>query len=401
MLLSTATAVTFVTTPAQAGPAGAVGGPKALTDSYIIVLNNSVTASNVEPTAQELASRYSGNVVRTWHDAVRGFHAHMPATQARRLAADPAVKYVEQDQPVSLAGVQTPAPSWGLDRIDQRNLPLNNSYSYPNTGSGVTAYIIDTGIRTTHNDFGGRASWGTNTTGDGINTDCTVMGHGTHVASTAGGTTYGVAKGIRLIAVKVLDCSGSGTTAGVIDGINFATGHHTTGAAVANMSLGGRFSQALNDAVANSINDGISYAVAAGNDNINACRISPASTPAAITVGATQITDARAYFSNFGTCLDIFAPGVSITAASNASDTATATLSGTSMASPHATGVAALIKSAHPSFTPQQVRDKMVYDATRDVVTNAGTDSPRLLLNNSRVTWGYFQWHFIRRSSVI
>ncbi len=374
------TAAAAVGTPASARPAEgmilAATSPTAIAGSYIVVLND-VTVSNVDTMATDLAARYSATVRTTWTHALRGFHANMSASQARRLAADPAVKYVEQDQTVSLIATQSPTPSWGLDRIDARS-GLDNSYTYPNDGTGVTAYIIDTGIRITHQDFAGAAVWGTNTTGDGNNTDC--HGHGTHVASTTGGNTYGVAKGVSLVAVKVLNCAGSGTTQGVIDGINYVTAQHTTGAAVANMSLGGSFSQANNDAVTASIADGVTYAIAAGNSNADACTFSPASTPNAITLGATQDNDARASFSNFGTCLDLFSPGVNITAAWGTGDTATNTISGTSMASPHAAGVAAIIKAANPSFTPMQVRDKMVADSTLNVVTSPGTGSPNRLL---------------------
>ena len=372
---------------AQAGAAApegvilAANSPTAISGSYIVVLNDVVAAADVSTSAVGLASQYGASVKETWQDALKGFHALMSASQARKMAADPAVKYVEQDQVYTITGTQSPTPSWGLDRIDQRALPLNNSYTFPdNQGAGVTAYIIDTGVRITHQDFGpgtSRATWGTNTTGDGNNTDCN--GHGSHVASTVGGTAFGVAKRVNIVAVKVLNCSGSGTTAGVNSGINFVTQQHTTGAAVANMSLGGGFSQSQNDAVTASINDGVTYAIAAGNSNANACNFSPASTPAAITLGATQSNDARASFSNFGTCLDLFTPGVSITAAWATSDTATNTISGTSMASPHAAGIAAIIKAANLSFTPQQVRDRMVADATVNVVTNPGTGSPNRL----------------------
>jgi subtilisin family serine protease len=364
--------------PVPEGVILAANSPTAISGSYIVVLHDVTAAADVSASATALASRYGASVQETWQDALKGFHAYMSASQARKLAADPSVKYVEQDQVYTIQGTQSPTPSWGLDRIDQRALPLNNSYTFPNNqGAGVTAYIIDTGIRVSHNDFGGRAVWGTNTTGDGNNTDC--HGHGTHVASTTGGTAYGVAKSVSLVAVKVLNCAGSGTTAGVNSGINFVTQQHTTGAAVANMSLGGGFSQSQNDAVTASINDGVTYAIAAGNSNANACNFSPASTPAAITLGATGQNDARASFSNFGTCLDLFTPGVSITAAWMTSNTATNTISGTSMASPHAAGIAALIKAANPSFTPQQVRDRMVADATSGAVGSPGTGSPNLL----------------------
>ncbi|HEX6873451.1 MAG TPA: proprotein convertase P-domain-containing protein, partial [Micromonosporaceae bacterium] len=251
--------------------------------------------------------------------------------------------------------------------------------TYPNTGSGVRAYIIDTGIRFSHSDFGGRAVSGFDAIDGGTADDCN--GHGTHVSGTVGGNSYGVAKTVTLVGVRVLDCAGSGTYAQVISGIDWVTGDHGAGQpAVANMSLGGGFDQATNDAVTNSIADGVTYAIAAGNSSADACSYSPASTPNAITVGATESTDARASYSNFGTCLDIFGPGSSITSAWNTSDTATNTISGTSMATPHVAGAAALVLAASPTYTPQQVRDKLVADATPNVVTNPGTGSPNLLL---------------------
>ena len=277
----------------------------------------------------------------------------MTREEALELSKDPAVAYVEQDRTVKALGTQAPTPSWGLDRIDQRDLPLNGSFTYPNTGAGVTAYIIDTGIRTTHSDFGGRASWGTNTTGDGNNTDCN--GHGTHVAGTVGGAQYGVAKGVKLIAVKVLNCAGSGSFSGVVAGIDWVTAHHQPGQpAVANMSLGASGSDAATEnAVRSSIADGVTYAIASGNSNANACNFTPARVAEAITVNASTNTDARASFSNFGTCTDVFAPGQNITSAWITSDTATNTISGTSMAAPHVAGAAALVLGATPQATPQ------------------------------------------------
>jgi subtilisin family serine protease len=352
------------------------GTPNAIAGSYIVVLKDSSSGSGL--TAQ-LATKYGGLIGHSYSHALHGFSISMSEAAAQRMAADPQVAYVEQDRAVHADATQTPTPSWGLDRIDQRSLPLNNSYTYPNTGSGVTAYMLDTGIRITHTDFGGRAVWGTNTTGDGINTDCN--GHGTHTAGTVGGTTYGVAKGVHLVAVKVLDCGGSGSFAGVIAGIDWVTADHAAGApAVANMSLGGGFDQATNDAVTRSIADGVVYALSAGNSNANACNFSPASTPNAITVGATDISDNRASFSNRGRCLDLFAPGVNITSDWNAGDTATNTISGTSMAAPHVCGVAAILLVEHPGFTPQQIRDTMVANATSGVVKRRGAGSPNLLL---------------------
>ncbi|WP_346535771.1 S8 family peptidase [Micromonospora sp. DPT] len=373
-------------TPALAAPTGEVRGtsaPGAISGSYLVVLRtdavgaaNSLAARTAVPDrAATLAKRYGGSVADVYSAALTGFSAKMSAGQARRLAADPAVAYVEQDRVVTVQGTQA-NPPWGLDRIDQRSLPLNASYTYPNTASNVRAYIIDTGIRTTHTDFGGRASWGTNTV-DSNNTDCN--GHGTHVAGTVGGNRYGVAKAVRLIAVKVLNCSGSGSTTGVVSGINWVTANAVK-PAVANMSLGGGASSSIDNAVTNSVNSGVTYAVAAGNSSANACSYSPARAAAAITVGATTSTDARASYSNYGSCVDIFAPGSSILSAWRTSDTASNTISGTSMASPHVAGAAALVLSANPSYTPAQVASYLTTNATTGKVTNPGTGSPNRLL---------------------
>ncbi|MCT2280623.1 S8 family peptidase [Micromonospora chalcea] len=388
-LAVTAAAAAFAaaaSTPALAAPTGEVryaGAADAVSGSYVVVLKgdavgtaNTLAARTAVPDrAAGLAKRYGGNVGTVWSSALTGYSAKMTAAQARRLAADPAVAYVEQDRVMTTQGTQTGA-TWGLDRIDQRNLPLNSTFTYPNTASNVRAYIIDTGIRTTHSDFGGRATWGTNTV-DTNNTDCN--GHGTHVAGTVGGTKYGVAKGVRLVAVKVLNCSGSGTTAGVISGVNWVTSNAVK-PAVANMSLGGGVSTTLDNAVANSINSGITYALAAGNSSANACNSSPARVAAAITVGSTTNTDARSSFSNYGSCVDIFAPGSSITSAWRTSDTATNTISGTSMASPHVAGAAALVLSANTSYTPAQVASYLTSNATTGKVTSPGTGSPNRLL---------------------
>jgi subtilisin family serine protease len=388
---STGAAFTLPAAAAQPVPVGQIrsaGAAGAIPGSYIVVLKDSSVAvastvatsavtTAVTGKAHNLAAAHGATVGYVYSSALRGFQANMSVQSAKELAADPAVAYVEQNQVVTIDATQTNPPSWGLDRIDQRSLPLNASYTYPNTASNVHAYIIDTGIRFAHTTFAGRATSGFDAVDGGSADDGN--GHGTHVAGTVGGATFGVAKGVQLVAVRVLDANGSGTTAGVIAGINWVT-TNAIKPAVANMSLGGGASTSLDNAVTNSINSGVTYAVAAGNSNANACNSSPSRTPAAVTVGATQTNDARASFSNFGTCLDTFAPGVGITSSWNTSNTATNTISGTSMASPHVAGAAALILGANPTFTTTQVRNALVNNATTGVVTSAGTGSANRLL---------------------
>jgi len=380
MAAAAALALATVTAPPSLanGEILGAGNQNAIKDSYIVIFKDNA-AQSVQALTDGLARQANAKVSYTYQHALRGFAGSMSERAARALAANPAVAYVEQNGTVQLAATQPNPPSWGLDRIDQRDLPLDSSYTYPNDGAGVRAYIIDTGIRTTHQTFGGRAIWGTNTVGDGNNTDCN--GHGTHVAGTVGGSQYGVAKGVSLTAVKVLDCNGSGSFAGVAAGIDWVTGDHTSGPAVANMSLGGSGSDPTTEnAVRNSIADGVVYAIASGNSNADACNFTPARVAEAITVNASDTNDARASFSNFGTCTDIFAPGVNITSSWNTSDTATNTISGTSMATPHVTGGAALILNANPGFTPAQVATTMFNNATLNHITNPGTGSPNRLL---------------------
>ncbi len=380
--VTAATVVMTTGTAATAAPQGQVLGtanPNAIADSYIVVFKQNTTNGASTLTGQ-LAAKHDVKVEHTYQHALQGFAGTMSLTAAKRLAAEPQVAYVEQNGTVGLLDTQPNPPSWGLDRIDQRDLPLNASYTYPSTAANVRVYIIDTGIRLTHTTFGGRAVWGTNTTGDGNDSDCN--GHGTHVAGTVGGAQYGVAKGVALTAVKVLNCAGSGSFAGVAAGVDWVTGNHAAGApAVANMSLGGPGTNAtVETAVRNSIADGVVYSLASGNSNSDACNFTPARVAEAITVNASTRTDARASFSNFGTCTDIFAPGAEIVSSYNTSDTAVATLSGTSMAAPHVAGGAALILAANPSFTPAQVANTMFANATLNKITDPGAGSPNRLL---------------------
>jgi len=349
-------------------------------NSYIVVLDDSVVGEkglySIAPyIASDMAANFHGNIKHVYQNAINGFAAEMSEEDAQKLSEDFRVKFVEEDAVMTADATQT-NPPWGLDRIDQRNLPLSASYTYNFTGSGVRVYVIDTGIRTTHTQFGGRASNVFDAFG-GSGADCN--GHGTHVSGTVGGSTYGVAKSSLLRGVRVLDCNGSGATSGVIAGVDWVRVNHIN-PAVANMSLGGGVSTALDTAVNNLANSGVPIAVAAGNSNANACNSSPARAANAITVGSTTTTDARSSFSNFGTCLDLFAPGSGILSAWFSSNTATATLSGTSMASPHVAGVAALYKQANPNASSTTVRDAIVNNATTNKVTNAGTGSPNRLL---------------------
>ncbi|PVE08199.1 hypothetical protein Y717_18700 [Streptomyces scopuliridis RB72] len=378
-----AAAMTALAVPAQAAPAvGTVVGADAkdaVQGSYIVTLKKTAGLKSASAAGRSVVSEYGGTVKRTYTAALNGYAAELSPAQARRLAADPAVDKVFQDREVHAFATQTNPPSWGLDRIDQAALPLNNSYTYPDTaGEGTTVYVIDTGVRITHQDIAGRASYGY----DAVDNDNTAQdgnGHGTHVAANAAGTVYGVAKKAKIVAVRVLNNAGSGTTAQVVAGIDWVTNNHS-GPSVANVSLGGGADAALDTAVQNSINSGVTYAIAAGNSGANAQNYSPARVADAITVGATTSTDARASYSNFGARVDLFAPGSAITSAWNTSDTATSSISGTSMATPHVAGAAAVYLAGHPTATPAQVSTALVNGATNGVVTNPGTGSPNKLL---------------------
>jgi aqualysin 1 len=345
-------------------------------DQYIVVFKSSLPDAAAE--ARALVAQHGGTLRFTYTSAIKGFAANLTERAVEALRRNPNVAYIEADQTAELFDTESSPSSWGLDRVDQRKLPLSSSYSYMTTGAGVNVYIIDTGIRTSHIEFGGRALGAySSVKGKSSTDDCN--GHGTHVAGTVGGSTYGIAKDVKLYAVRVLDCDGSGSYSAVIAGIDWVTAHRQL-PAVANMSLGGGKSQPLNDAVQGSIAAGITYAVAAGNSNYDACSFSPASTPAALTVGATTRQDAQAYYSNWGTCVDVYAPGDSITSAWNTSDDASAIKRGTSMAAPHVAGAAALYLESHPLDSPANVASALVAAATQAQITQVGLGSPNLLV---------------------
>ncbi|GII67395.1 serine protease [Sphaerisporangium krabiense] len=367
-------------TPAQAAqdPIRNANRPGSVPGAYIVVLKDTTALAEVTTAkAKDLTARHGGRLTYVYTAGLRGFAVKMSEQAAARLAAEPGVAYVEQDGRAHIADTQTNPPSWGLDRVDQRALPVDKGYTYGNKAENVTAYILDTGLYKAHGDFGGRASDGYDfIDDDAIANDC--HGHGTHVSGTVGSATYGVAKGVRLVGVRVLDCSGNGEWSQVIAGIDWMV-KNVRKPAVANMSLSGDPDSSVDDAVARATSAGITMAVAGGNNNgADSCSYSPARAPSAITAGATDSSDTRSSFSNVGTCLDVFAPGSSIVSTANSGGTAT--MSGTSMASPHVAGAAALYLSANPSATPAEVTKALTGNATPNVVKSPGSGSPNKLL---------------------
>ncbi|MGW6241409.1 S8 family serine peptidase [Streptomyces sp. NPDC055094] len=380
--VAAAAGITAFTSPtAGAAPAQAVvygaDAKDAVAGSYIVLLDQK-TARKTDK--KDLAKEYGGQLKRDYSTAVNGFSADgLTAQEAQSLAADPAVDKVVQNRTFTVSATQTNPPSWGLDRIDQTATAGDSAYTYPDgAGEGVTAYVLDTGVRISHQDFEGRASYGYDAI-DGDNSADDGYGHGTHVAGTIAGAAHGVAKKAKIVSVRVLDDNGSGTTEQVVAGIDWVAANHQ-GPSVANMSLGGGADPALDEAVRNAIAAGVTFGVAAGNDSSDASTTSPARVEEAITVASSTETDGQSSFSNYGTLVDLYAPGSAITSDWNDSDTGVNTISGTSMATPHVVGAAAIYLAGHPDATPDQVATALTDGAVPDVITNPSAGTPNKLL---------------------
>ncbi|MFD5319816.1 S8 family serine peptidase [Streptomyces sp. NPDC127098] len=379
-LLALGIGVSIPATAQADEPVGVIsnlGAENTIEDSYVVLLDDGGFEATSDD-AEDLAERHDAEVTDVYRHAINGFAAEMSEEDALELAAEPGVKEVVQNQRYELADTQPNPPSWGLDRIDQADLPLDAGYTYPNEGAGVTAYVIDTGVRLSHQEFEGRARFGYDYWNNGA---VDGHGHGTHVAGTVAGASYGVAKQAEIVAVRVLDNSGGGTTASVVGGIDWVTGD-ADGPSVANMSLGGGVDTVLDAAVRNSVAAGVTYAVAAGNNyGADASTRSPARVSEAITVGSSTSTDARSDFSNVGSVVDIFAPGTSIASAWSTSDTATNTISGTSMATPHVAGAAALYLADNPGATPAEVSSALVNNAVWNRLSGVPGNTVNALLH--------------------
>ncbi|TMU90476.1 S8 family peptidase [Streptomyces sp. DASNCL29] len=389
LAIAAATAVTagvFVAVPAGATTAqpaeGTVYGTQAknaVDGSYIVMLKGGKSIKAASE-GKDLAESYGGKLRRSYDSAINGFSAGgLSDTEAKRLAADPSVAKVVQNHRYTIKGTQENPPSWGLDRIDQEDTQGDKKYAYPDSaGEGVTAYVIDTGVRTSHKDFEGRATSGF----DAVDNDDSAddgNGHGTHVAGTIAGAEHGVAKKAKVVAVRVLDDQGSGTTEQVVAGIDWVTEHHE-GPSVANMSLGGTPDEALDAAVQKAIDSGVTFGVAAGNESADASQSSPARVKDAITVASSTDQDEQSDFSNYGDVVDIYAPGSDITSDWNTGDDATNTISGTSMATPHVVGAAAVYLSGHQDAKPADVAKGLTDGATADKISNPGDGTPNKLL---------------------
>ncbi|MEU7637907.1 MULTISPECIES: S8 family peptidase [unclassified Streptomyces] len=376
--IAAVTAVTAGASPAAEGKIYGAEAKGAVKGSYIVLLKKTAGVRAAE--SGDLAAKYGGKVKRTFTSAIDGFSATgLSSEDAKRLAADPSVDKVVQNHTFHTDGTQDNPPSWGLDRIDQADTKGDGKYNYPDSaGEGVTAYVIDTGIHISHKDFGGRASYGFNAIDNSDKAEDD-NGHGTHVSGTIGGTAHGVAKKVKLVAVKVLDGQGSGTTEQVVAGIDWVTKNHK-GPSVANMSLGGGADEALDAAVKKAIDSGVTFGVAAGNESTDAGQGSPARVKEAITVASSTKDDQQSDFSNYGSVVDLYAPGSDITSDWNNSDDATKTISGTSMATPHVVGAAALYLADHKDAKPADVEKALTDGATPDKISNPGQGTPNKLL---------------------